>query len=178
MAGSALDGDTALDACAAASGEGAALDACASAAAGDFSLLVHRAAQGLRVVLDRACREQGLNDGRDWLVLTALSDGTRRTQLELARLLGIDKTTLIAVLDRLERLGLVVRRADPADRRARIPESTPAGREVWGAVARARDDVERAVLGGVPRDQHALLRDLLVRLAAAGDVAPVCLEQG
>ena len=140
---------------------------CASSRSGDLTLLVHRAAQGLRCVLDRASRDHGLTDGRDWLVLTALSDGARRTQLELARLLGIDKTTLTAVLDRLERGGLVVRRADPADRRARIPEATAAGREVHGAVARARDEVERDLLADVPDDQEQQLRELLVRLAAA-----------
>ena len=143
---------------------------CASSRSGDLTLLVHRAAQGLRSVLDRASRDHGLSDGRDWLVLTALSDGARRTQLELARLLGIDKTTLTAVLDRLERAGLVVRRADPADRRARIPEATAEGRAVREAVARARDEVERDLLAGVPDEQARQLRDLLVLLAGASDL--------
>lgn len=134
----------------------------------DLTLLVHRAAQGLRCVIDRACRDEGLTDTRDWLVLTALNDDVRRTQLELARLLGIDKTTLTAVLDRLERAGLVVRRADPADRRARIPESTSAGRRTWAAVARTRDDVERALLQGRSEEQVAEIRDLLARFAEAG----------
>ncbi|HEU0102966.1 MAG TPA: MarR family transcriptional regulator [Mycobacteriales bacterium] len=139
-------------------------------AAGDLALLVHRAAHSLRTVLDRACRDQGLTDGRDWLVLTVLSDGAPRTQLDLARLLGIDKTTLTAVLDRLDRLGMVVRRADPADRRARIPEATEAGRATWAAVSRARDEVERSLLGDVPPEQLQQLRSALVRLAGAEGV--------
>lgn len=140
-------------------------DPCASAT--DLTLLVHRAAHGLRCVIDRAARDEGLTDGRDWLVLTALGDGVRRTQLELARMLGIDKTTLTAVLDRLERDGLLIRRADPADRRARIPTSTEAGRRAWAAVATTRDEVERALLHDRTAEQVAELRELLARFADA-----------
>lgn len=143
---------------------------------GDLSLLVHRAAHSLRMVLDRACVEQGLTDGRDWLVLTVLADGAARTQLDVARLLGIDKTTLTALLDRLEKSGMVVRRADPADRRARIPEATEAGRTTWAAVSRARDEVERSLLGDLPADQVRQFREALVRLAGAEglDLSGVC----
>ena len=143
---------------------------------GDLSLLVHRAAHSLRTVLDRACLEQGLTDGRDWLVLTLLGDGVPRTQLDVARVLGIDKTTLTAVLDRLERLGMVVRRADPADRRARIPEATELGRRTWMEVSRARDEVERSLLGDVPPEHLTQLRQALVRLAGAEgvDLSGVC----
>lgn len=147
---------------------GAPTDGSLCASAGDLTLLVHRAAQGLRCVIDRACRQEGLTDGRDWLVLTALDDGVRRTQLELARLLGIDKTTLTAVLDRLERDGHVIRTPDPNDRRARIPTSTDAGRRAWAAVARTRDDVERALLQDRTEQQLAEVRELLARLAEAG----------
>lgn len=135
----------------------------------DLSLLVHRAGLGMRCAIDRACREVGLNDGRDWLLLDAVADGGRRTQLELSRLLGIDKTTLTAVLDRLERAGLVVRRADPADRRTRLPEATPAGLAARAAVSRARDELEHDVLRDVPAELHGALRELLLRLARAGE---------
>lgn len=138
------------------------------ARAGDLTLLVHRAAQGLRCVIDRACRDQGLTDVRDWLVLTMLGDGVRRTQLELARLLAIDKTTLTAVLDRLERDGLVVRTPDPADRRARIPATTEAGRRAWSAIACTRDRVEATMLHDRSPEQVAEIRSLLLRLADAG----------
>ncbi len=139
--------------------------------ADDLTLLVHRAAQGLRCIFDRACRDEGLTDARDWLVLTTLSDDVRRTQLDLARTLGIDKTTLTALLDRLERTGLVERRADPADRRARIPVVTEAGHRIWAAVSRTRDEVERELLHDRTDEQMAEVRELLARLAGAGSPA-------
>jgi MarR family transcriptional regulator, transcriptional regulator for hemolysin len=62
-----------------------------------------------------------------WLILTALRGEQWRTQLELARSLGIEGPTLTRHLDGMERAGLVQRRRDPNDRRAVLVELTDAG---------------------------------------------------
>ena len=62
-----------------------------------------------------------------WLILTALRGEQWRTQLELARSLGIEGPTLTRHLDGMERGGLVERRRDPNDRRAVQVEITDAG---------------------------------------------------
>jgi MarR family transcriptional regulator, organic hydroperoxide resistance regulator len=131
----------------------------------DLMFLLHAAADRMGADLDRAAVEIGLNDARDWLVLAALDDGEHRTQLELSRMVCVDKTTLISVLDRLEQHELVVRTVDPADRRVRIPQITPAGRRVYAKFAAARDAAEARVLDGVEPEQRRLLLDLLARIA-------------
>lgn len=120
----------------------------------------------MRTALDEVARAQGLAGARDWLVLSALADGPPQTQLALAHALGLDKTTLTSLLDRLENRGLVTRVLDEHDRRARIPVLTAAGRDTQRRVARARDETEAAVLGGFTDAERDLLRDLLGRLAA------------
>jgi DNA-binding MarR family transcriptional regulator len=135
----------------------------------DLSLLTHQAAQGMRSVLDRLCREQGLKDARDWFVLHALSDGISRTQLEIARLVCIDKTTLTALLDRLEDDELIVRVTDKHDRRARIPHTTDAGRKVFDAIDKNHAAVQKALLEDVSPEQAEQLFALLTRCAAAGE---------
>ena len=142
---------------------------CAASDLNDLSLLTHQAAQGMRSVLDRICREHGLKDARDWFVLHALSSGVGHTQLEIARLVCIDKTTLTALLDRLEDLELIVRVTDKHDRRARIPGSTAAGRKVFAAVAQAHDTVVQAILAEVSPEQAEQFYALLTRCAAAGE---------
>jgi DNA-binding MarR family transcriptional regulator len=122
--------------------------------------------------LDRAAVEIGLNDARDWLVLAALDDGQQRTQLELSRVVCVDKTTLISVLDRLEQHELIVRAVSPTDRRVRIPQITPAGRRVYAKFAVARDAAEAQALDGVDAAQRRLLLDLLARIADR-EAAPV-----
>jgi DNA-binding MarR family transcriptional regulator len=131
----------------------------------DLTLLLHAAADRMVVDIDKAAIEMGLNDVRDWLVLAALDDGVQRTQLELSRMICIDKTTLISVLDRLEQQKLIVRTVDPSDRRVRIPQITAAGKRVHATFAAARDAAESRALDGVDAEQRALLMDLLARIA-------------
>jgi MarR family transcriptional regulator, organic hydroperoxide resistance regulator len=131
----------------------------------DLTWLLHKAASRTRAELDRLAAEAGLTDLRDWMVLASLSDGPQCTQLELSRLLGLDKTTLIAVLDRLEQRELIVRTADPADRRVRIPRITAKGAKMQARFAVARDAAEAKLLDGIEPDQRALLVTLLTRIA-------------
>ncbi|MBE7190435.1 MarR family winged helix-turn-helix transcriptional regulator [Jatrophihabitans endophyticus] len=131
----------------------------------DLTFLLHAACDRMAVDLDRAAVEIGLNDVRDWLVLAVLDDGQSRTQLELSRLVCVDKTTLISVLDRLERLELVKRTVDPSDRRVRIPQITAAGRRIYAKFATARDAAEARALDGVSADDRATLMAVLSRIA-------------
>jgi DNA-binding MarR family transcriptional regulator len=131
----------------------------------DLTWLLHRAAQNMRIALDEAARAHGLSGARDWIVLAALNAGPRQTQLALAHALGLDKTTMTSLLDRMEAHGLVTRSTDTNDRRARIPALTEDGRRVQAEVTRARDRVEASLLATfTPQEQH-LLRELLTRLA-------------
>lgn len=138
----------------------------ASAGHPDLTWLLHRAAQRMRAALDDAARSHGLTGARDWLVLSAIATGPPRTQLALAHTLGLDKTTLTSLLDRLETRGYVTRSLDRHDRRARIPSLTPRGVEIQRRVTRARDETEAAVLRAFTDGERRLLRDLLARLAA------------
>jgi DNA-binding MarR family transcriptional regulator len=131
----------------------------------DLTFLLHAAADRMAVDLDQAAVEIGLSDVRDWLVLAALDDGQQRTQLELSRMVCVDKTTLISVLDRLEQRQLIVRTVDPADRRVRIPQITSAGRRIYAKFATARDTAEARALDGVDAQQRTVLLDLLARIA-------------
>jgi MarR family transcriptional regulator, organic hydroperoxide resistance regulator len=132
----------------------------------DLTWLLHRAAQRMRAALDQVARAQGLAGVRDWIVLSALIAQPGRTQLALGHALGLDKTTLTSLLDRLETDGLVIRSLDPHDRRARIPEVTTAGRRIQARVTRARDHAEAELLKPFSPQEQRLLRDLLSRLAA------------
>ena len=72
------------------------------------------------------------------------------TQTELARMAGLDKTTMVVTLDELEATGLAERRPSSRDRRARVIAVTEAGKR---KVAEADDITERIradVLGALP----------------------------
>jgi MarR family transcriptional regulator, organic hydroperoxide resistance regulator len=141
----------------------------------DLTWLLHRAAQHMRIALDEAAQAHGLSGARDWLVLSALSTGPRQTQLALAHSLGLDKTTMTSLLDRMEARGLITRGTDSHDRRARIPELTEDGRRLEAEVTSARDQVEAALLAPFTPQEQQQLRDLLSRLADCDTVPGSCI---
>ncbi len=89
-----------------------------------FALLARR----WRRALDARLAEAGLSDAT-WVPLVHLHEsGDGITQKELAALVGIDGSSLVRLLDILCRQGLVERRVDAADARARLVHLTDAGR--------------------------------------------------
>lgn len=85
-------------------------------------------------------------------------------QSALAVKMNVEPMTLVGFLDRLETEGLVVRAADPKDRRAKIVTLTTAAAAylegIYAAAALARADATE----GFTEEERALLRDLLVRV--------------
>ena len=140
----------------------------------EITWLLHRAAQRLRSATNERAEQHGLQL-RDYIVLSALDKTPNLTQVELGKALGLDKTTLMGQLDRLEGLGLVVRRPDPRDRRARIPEITAAGNALRETVASACDAVEAAALNSFSRDQVQLFRRMLFDIIGDSEDRGSCL---
>lgn len=146
----------------------------APSADSEITWLLHRAAQRLRSVTGEQAEKHGVQL-RDYIVLSALHKTPGLTQVELARALGLDKTTLMSQLDRLEQRGLVVRRPDPRDRRARIPDITEAGQALRATVARACDRAEAQALGDFGPDQVTLLRHMLFTIIGNSEDPGSCL---
>ncbi|WP_203835857.1 MarR family winged helix-turn-helix transcriptional regulator [Winogradskya humida] len=96
-----------------------------------------------------------------YVVLTALSRRTVRTQSALATAIGADKTRLIPILDDLQHRGLIHREPDPADRRARLLALTPAGTALHQQIQAAIRIAENDLLAALPEsDRHGFLAAL------------------
>ena len=89
-------------------------------------LHVQRAARALARIFDDAFRDLGLTHGQ-FSLLNALNRPSPPAMGDVARLLGMDPTTLSANVKPLERSGLLELQIDAADRRARRLTLTPAG---------------------------------------------------
>ncbi|MHC3468939.1 MarR family winged helix-turn-helix transcriptional regulator [Streptomyces sp. 7R007] len=108
-------------------------------------------------------------DGHELAVLVVLSGEEPLSQVEVATRLGVDRTTMVALIDGLEDHGLVRRRRSPRDRRRNIVELTPEGEECLRQAEKARLLVERRFLA--PLDEEtaaALVRALRVLVAEDG----------
>ena len=111
---------------------------------------------------------------RGYHVLAGLEDGPPRTQLALARSLGVDRTVMTYLLDELEGAGLVARRPDPADRRARQVLLTDVGRARLCELERRLREAEEELLAPLDPAERDQLRALLQRLALGFDGATAC----
>jgi DNA-binding MarR family transcriptional regulator len=153
----------------------------------DVNWLINRAAHGLREAMDAEANAHGTSI-RGQIVLTALVQHQEQvavarqheqvkpySQLALGHALGVDKTTMTALLDKLERQGLVVRTPDPTDRRARIPVATEAGRELQAKLYRQLRAVEERMLAPLNAVEQDQLRDMLRRLIPMGPVEGTCM---
>ncbi|MFD7157156.1 MarR family winged helix-turn-helix transcriptional regulator [Kribbella sp. NPDC059898] len=109
---------------------------------------------------------EGLPGGpRGYQVLATTSSEGPKRQLDLAAQLGVDRTVMTYLLDDLERAGLVQRRPDPADRRARLIAPTEQGYEVMCDLERRLRATEDQLLGILDESERASFRMLLQRLA-------------
>ena len=99
-----------------------------------------------------------------WLILTSLRGEQWRTQLELARSLGIEGPTLTRHLDGMERAGLVERRRDQDDRRAVLVELTDAGRELHNRLRKNVVDFDERLRAGLSAEEIDQVRAVLARL--------------
>jgi DNA-binding MarR family transcriptional regulator len=99
-------------------------------------------------------------------VLNLLGSRGPAIQLEIGQTMGIDPSTMVALLDGLEQARLVTRTPHPKDRRAREVALTPKGRKALERARKLNGEVEDEVLRGLNKTERrqlvALLRQALV----------------
>ena len=125
----------------------------------DVTAMLNRAGHALTLQLTAALAEVGLTQRTQCVLVHALEK--ERTQAELAALADLDKTTMVATADELERAGYARRVPSPHDRRARIIEVTAAGRRAATAGQRIVDRVHADALSALSeQDQTAFVNAL------------------
>lgn len=125
----------------------------------DLMFLFNQAGHALNAKLNDALADLRVSP-REWCVLTKAMGG-EHSQGVLAQLAGVDKTTMVVTLDRLEAEGLAERRPSSSDRRARIVGVTPAGEATAAEAGEIVDRVVAETLGTLAPDQaEAFVRAL------------------
>ncbi|MCX5330150.1 MULTISPECIES: MarR family winged helix-turn-helix transcriptional regulator [unclassified Streptomyces] len=109
-------------------------------------------------------------DGHELTALAVLSGAASLSQVEVAGRLGVDRTTMVALLDGLEDQGLVVRRRSPRDRRKNLVELTAAGQECLSRAEQARRVAEERFLAPLGEETAASFVRALRVLAAEESV--------
>ena len=137
-------------------------DDCPECLIGNLAWLLTQAHYALTGELAAAIAPLGITPRGHSVLAAAMS--CAHTQKQLAGLVGLDKTTMVAALDELEQAGLARRVPSQTDRRAHVVEVTPAGRRKIANANKVVERVQAGVLESLGEGGGEALIDALGRL--------------
>ena len=114
----------------------------------EFAFLVNDVGRLLRTYADQQARQFGMTRAQ-WAVLARLEYAEGLKQTELADMLDLQPITLTRLVDRLCASGLIERRADPSDRRAKRLYLTAQARPLMNRLADLGENMMATVLEGL-----------------------------
>jgi DNA-binding MarR family transcriptional regulator len=97
-------------------------------------------------------------------VLYILSTGSIMNQLNLGQELGIDKATIVKIIDKLERMELVKRMVSAEDRRSKNVKLTPKGKNMIEKVRNFRSKIENDIFASFSREDENHIKRLVPQL--------------
>jgi DNA-binding MarR family transcriptional regulator len=142
-----------------------------------LGLLMYRAHQLARAKANQAARPTGI-ELQHAGVLAELRQGRVRSQRELGAALGIDKSTMVRIVDDLESRHLVRRRRTPDDRRVYEIVITEEGERRLQEAGELFRGAMLELLGGFDARDQRQLHDLLGRFVTQGQDGQGCPQAG
>jgi MarR family transcriptional regulator, transcriptional regulator for hemolysin len=132
-----------------------------------LGFLVTDVARLLRAEFDRAIAAEslGITPG-EARALSHVARASPVRQAVLAERMGVEAMTLSTYLDRLEEQGLVLREADPTDRRAKLVTTTEAAAAVLARIRAVGEAVRCDLEAGIPHAEWASFLTTLKQLRA------------
>ena len=127
--------------------------------------LLADASRLVRRDFDRRARKIGLTRAQ-WQVLSHVFFDEGIRQGALADRLEIEPITLVRLVDRLEKAGLLERRLDPSDRRVRTLHLTPAAVPLMKRIRALALETREVALAGVSARDRTMLIEILARIRA------------
>ncbi|NUU31544.1 MarR family transcriptional regulator [Arthrobacter sp. C9C5] len=112
------------------------------------------------ILNNRALAEFGLKE-RSYSVLALANSELEPTQREMAEFLSLDPSQIVALIDELEKRGLVLRAPGRQDRRAKIVSATAEGSAVFRQAEAAARAAESEALAGLSDAEVGELKGLL-----------------
>lgn len=142
---------------------------------GGFGALLSQTARTWRRAVDRRLQPFGLTEAT-WLPLIRLArtPETMR-QKELAASLSLDGSAVVRLLDQLQAAGLIERREEDGDRRARTIVLTGAGEAMVARVETVALEVRDQALAGLSERDVATTARVLAHICR--ELAPVAEER-
>jgi MarR family transcriptional regulator for hemolysin len=146
-----------------------------------FEHALYNTSRGWRHAVDRRLNYLGISLS-SWKTIAAASEvRSPLSQSELADMLSVSGASMVHMIDRLAKAGLVIREPSPSDRRINRIVITDAGQHVYAELRSEVAVVRQQLLASVDLEKLAhqteLLEELQCILNARHAVAPVTLNR-
>jgi MarR family transcriptional regulator for hemolysin len=129
-----------------------------------FSGALHNTSRAWRQALDRRLKYLGLSQASWMTIAVAAKAKGPLSQSELAQRLDVEGATMVAMVDRLVKAGLVVREPSLTDRRVKRVVLTPAGDQLYDRVRTEAAAFRKELLDGIDPKKLLVATELLENL--------------
>ena len=136
-----------------------------------FATALHVTARAWRLALDRRLKFLGLSQAAWMTIAAAAKARSPLSQSEIADRLSVEGATMVAMVDRLVKAGLVAREISATDRRIKRVVLTEPGLRLYGKVKAEAAAIRRELLTHMDRERLAQATLLLEALQATIETA-------
>jgi MarR family transcriptional regulator for hemolysin len=126
-----------------------------------FSDALHSTSRSWRQAVDRRLKYLGVSQASWMTIAIAAKARSPLSQSELADKLGVEGATMVAMLDRLVKAGLVMREASSTDRRVKRVILTPAGAKIYEKVKAEAVALRKELLADTDQKKLLIATELL-----------------
>jgi MarR family transcriptional regulator for hemolysin len=137
-----------------------------------FSGALHNTSRAWRQALDRRLKYLGVSQA-SWMTIAVAAKARRPlSQSELADRLAVEGATMVAMVDRLVKAGLVIRAPSKTDRRVKRVVLTQAGNLLYDKVRAEAAAFRKELLANTDPKKLLVATELLESLQGIIDTAP------
>jgi MarR family transcriptional regulator for hemolysin len=129
-----------------------------------FADALHNTARAWRLAVDRRLKSLGVSQASWMTIAVAAKARTPLSQSELADRLAVEGATMVSMVDRLVKAGLVLRELSATDRRVKHIVLTEAGNRLYARVRAEAAAVRKELLAEVDPKQLLVAAELLEKL--------------
>src|ERR671938_1285750 len=129
-----------------------------------IGFIVNRAARSFVKALDLELHDKvGVTVGQ-WKVIVMLVKQNGLTQKETADKLGLESPTLIPIIDKMEKEGLIIRKVDPSDRRNNRIYRTERADALWDKTIKCALRIREVSAKDIPDENMNIIRNVLEKI--------------
>jgi MarR family transcriptional regulator, transcriptional regulator for hemolysin len=129
-----------------------------------IGFIVNQAAKAFVKALDSELRQKvGITIGQ-WKVMVILVNQNGLAQKEIAEKLALEGPTLIPIIDKMEKEGLVIRKVDPNDRRNNRIYRTEKANTLWNSMIECGLKIREVSIKDIPDENVKIMKNALEKM--------------